>query len=72
LLLAMAELGYRIGLRLHLAQDEPRTKQIGAAQAAVLRLLLFTVVITPVADLERPHHGLIGLNQQSLRASSKD
>ena len=39
ILLTVAEVGYRYGLRLHAAADEPRRSQIGALQAAVLGML---------------------------------
>src|SRR5262245_17809846 len=35
----MAEIGFRVGLRLHRAKDEPRRSQIGGVQGAVLGLL---------------------------------
>lgn len=38
-LLALAEVGYRVGLRLHAAKDEARRSQIGGVQGAVLGLL---------------------------------
>lgn len=39
LLLSGAELGFRVGLRLHATRDEARRSQIGGVQAAVLGLL---------------------------------
>jgi hypothetical protein len=39
LMFAFAELGYRLGMRLHVAKDEARKGQIGAIQGAVLGLL---------------------------------
>ena len=39
LLLASAEFGYRLGLRLHRAKDEARKGQIGGIQGAILGLL---------------------------------
>ena len=39
LLLGIAEIGYRLGLRLHKAMDEARRSQIGGVQGAVLGLL---------------------------------
>jgi hypothetical protein len=39
LLLALAEAGFRVGLRLHATKDEPRRSQIGGVQGAVLGLL---------------------------------
>ena len=39
LMLAFAEIGFRLGLRLHEANDVARKGQIGGIQAAVLGLL---------------------------------
>jgi hypothetical protein len=39
LMLAFAEIGFRLGLRLHVRKDEARKGQIGAIQGAVLGLL---------------------------------
>ena len=39
LLLALGEVGFRAGLRLFVAKDEPRKSQIGGIQGAVLGLL---------------------------------
>jgi hypothetical protein len=75
LLLAAAELGFRLGFRLHRAKDEARKGQIGATQGAMLGLLgfpniilplLLAVAITLIADLDRPPGGLLGIDQQPM------
>lgn len=45
-LLGSAELGYRLGLRLHLAKDEARKSLIGGVQGAVLGLLALLLGFT--------------------------
>ena len=39
ILVLVAELGFRLGMRLHVSHDEARKEQIGGLQAAVLGLL---------------------------------
>ncbi len=46
LLLAVAEVGHRFGLRLHRTQDEPRTKQVEAVQSATLALMGLLLAFT--------------------------
>jgi hypothetical protein len=46
ILLAVAEIGFRAGLRLHAAKDEPRKGQIGGIQGAVLGLLALLLGFT--------------------------
>jgi hypothetical protein len=81
LLLALAEVGFRAGLRLFAAKDERRKVQIGGVQGAVLGMLplllgtgfsnvllplLIAVVITLISDLDHPRRGLVGISQQPL------
>ena len=46
LLLALGEVGFRAGLRLFVAKDEPRKGQIGGIQGAVLGLLALLLGFT--------------------------
>lgn len=46
LLLALAEIGHRRGLRLHRANDEPRKGQVGGVQNAILGLLALLLGFT--------------------------
>jgi hypothetical protein len=51
LLLVIAEIGFRLGLRLHASKSEGRKKQIGGIQAAVLGLLGLLIGFTfAIAD----------------------
>ena len=52
-LLAATELGVRLGLRLHRANDEPRIRQIGAIQGAMLGLLALLLGFTFAMSAER-------------------
>ncbi|HYV07901.1 MAG TPA: hypothetical protein VFB82_25135 [Blastocatellia bacterium] len=52
-MLAVAEVGYRIGLRLYAAKDEGRKRQIGGIQAAVLGLLGLLLGFTFAMALQR-------------------
>jgi len=53
LLLALAEAGFRLGLRLHAANDEARKGQIGGIQGAVLGLLGLLLGFTFAMAVER-------------------
>src|SRR5262245_56115834 len=53
ILLASAEIGYRLGLRLHKAADEPLRSQIAALQAAVLGMLGLIVGFTFSMAIDR-------------------
>jgi len=46
LLLALGEVGFRSGLRLFVAKDEPRKGQIGGIQGAVLGMLALLLGLT--------------------------
>lgn len=52
-LLAMTEVGFRFGLRIHAAKDEPRKQQIGGAYAAVVGLLGLLIGFTFAMALDR-------------------
>ena len=53
LMLAFAEIGFRLGLRLHVANDVARKGQIGGIQAAVLGLLGLLLGFTFAMAVER-------------------
>ena len=53
IMLAFAEIGYRLGLRLHVANDVARKGQIGGIQGAVLGLLGLLLGFTFAMALER-------------------
>ena len=76
LMLAFAELGYRLGLRLYAANDAARKLQIGGIQGAVLGLLGLLLGFTFAMAVERfdTRRGLIvkeanALGTTHLRAS---
>ena len=76
LMLAFAEIGFRLGLRLHVTKDEARKGQIGAIQGAVLGLLGLLLGFTFAMAVERydTRRGLIvqeanALGTTYLRAS---
>jgi hypothetical protein len=76
LLLAFAEIGFRLGLRLHVTKDEARKGQIGAIQGAVLGLLGLLLGFTFAMAVERydTRRGLVvqeanALGTTYLRAS---
>ena len=52
-LLAATEVGVQLGLRLHRAHDEPRIRQIGAIQGAILGLLALLLGFTFAMAAER-------------------
>ncbi len=52
-MLAFAELGFRLGLPLHTAKDEARKGQIGAVQGAVLGLLGLLLGFTLAMAVDR-------------------
>lgn len=53
LMLAFAEMGYRLGLRLHVTNDAARKGQIGGIQGAVLGLLGLLLGFTFAMAVER-------------------
>jgi hypothetical protein len=76
LMLAFAEIGFRLGLRLHVKKDEARKGQIGAIQGAVLGLLGLLLGFTFAMAVERyeTRRGLVvqeanALGTTHLRAS---
>jgi hypothetical protein len=75
-MLAFAEMGFRLGLRLHLKKDEARKGQIGAIQGAVLGLLGLLLGFTFAMAVDRydTRRGLVvdeanALGTTYLRAS---
>lgn len=53
ILLVMAEFGYRLGLRLHRAGDEPRAKQVELVQGSVLGLMSLLLGFTYAMAVQR-------------------
>jgi hypothetical protein len=56
LLLALAELGFHVGYRLHLTRDEPRKTLIGGVHGAVLGMLALLLGFTFSMALSRYEH----------------